>query len=213
MFKENKLKIIITSIITILPVFFGLAVWNKLPEKVAIHWGLDGNPDGYAGKFTAVVLLPLLVLVIYWFCLFFTFLDKKNKGQNKKVFGIIFWICPAVSLVVSGFTYMQAFDIKFNVGSICMALVSIMFIVIGNFMPKCKQNYTIGIKIPTTLNDEENWNSTHRLAGVVWVICGLLLLPFIFLPQNLSFLSVIIMLIAVIVPIIYSYRFENKKKK
>lgn len=211
MFKENKLRIIISSIVTILPVFFGLAVWDKLPEKVAVHWGVDGNPDGYAGKFTAVVLLPLLVLFIYWFSLFFTLLDKKNKGQNKKVFGIIFWICPAVSLVVSGITYMQAFDVEFNIGSICMALVSVMFIVIGNYMPKCKHNFTIGIKIPTTLSSEENWNATHRFAGVVWVICGVLLLPCSFLPM--PFIPFLLTLIPMIlIPIIYSIIYDKNHK-
>ncbi|MBO5852206.1 MAG: SdpI family protein [Clostridia bacterium] len=212
MFKEHKFKIIISSIITILPIFFGLAMWDRLPEKIATHWGPDGNPDGYSGKLTAVVLLPLLVLAIHLLCIFFTSLDKKNSGQNKKVFGFIFWICPAVSLVTSSFTYMQAFNVKFSVGSICIALMAVLFIIIGNYMPKCKQNYTIGIKIPTTLNSEENWNATHRLAGIVWVICGVLLLPGIFLPKNFLPWMLIATLPAVLIPVIYSIIYDKKHK-
>ena len=212
MFKEHKFKIIISSIITVLPIFFGLAVWNKLPEKIATHWGPDGNPDGYSGKLTAVVLLPLLVLAINWLCIFFTAIDKRNKGQNKKVFGLVFWICPIVSVMLSCFTYMQAFDMKFSVGGICIVLLAVLFIIIGNYMPKCKQNFTIGIKIPTTLNSEENWNATHRVAGVVWVICGILLLPLVFLPERLLPFALIAVIPAILIPTIYSIVYDKKHK-
>lgn len=212
MIKENKLKVLISSIIIVLPVLFGLTVWDKLPEKIATHWGPNGNPDAYSGKAFAVIFLPLLVLVLHWFCLFATQLDPKNKGQNTKVVALVFWICPAISVLCSGFTYLSAFDIEFNIGSICVAFMGLLFIAIGNYMPKCKQNYTIGLKIPWTLESEENWYATHRFAGRVWVIGGVILLPCAFLPIPVLPWALVIIIPLAVLPMIYSYMFYKKHK-
>ncbi len=204
MIKQNKFKTVVSSIIILLPILFGLIVWDKLPEKIATHWGPDGNPDQYSSKLFAVVVLPLIVLAIQWLCLFLSGFDPKNRDQHKKVTGLIFWICPAVSVLCSCFTYFEAFKVAFNIGGICIAFIGILFIIIGNYMPKCKQNYTIGIKIPWTLNDEANWNATHRFAGRLWVIGGILLLPGAFLPITVLPWVLLVILPLVAVPIVYS---------
>ena len=213
MIKENKFKTLVSSIVILLPILFGLIVWEKLPEKVATHWGPDGNPDQYSSKLFAVVCLPLIVFAIHWLCLLLSKLDPRNKEQHKKILGLVFWICPAVSLLCSAFTYFSAFDIEFNIGGICIAFLGILFIIIGNYMPKTKQNYTIGLKIPWTLDDEGNWNATHRFAGRLWVIGGILMLPLSFLPLKLLPLVLILVLPLVIVPMVYSYRYYKKNSK
>ena len=86
-----------------------------------------------------------------------------------------------------------------------------MFIIIGNYLPKARQNYTIGIKIPWTLANEENWNRTHRLAGYLWMICGILMIIISltrFVPTEWL---VGIFLIMVLIPCIYSYWMHAKK--
>ena len=211
MIKENKFKVLISSILILLPILFGISVWDKLPEKIATHWGADGNPDQYSSKLFAVVFLPLLVFVSHWLCLLFSRLDPKNKGQNKKIVGLVFWICPAVSLLCSCFIYFDAFKVDFNIGGLCILFLGVLFIVIGNYMPKTKQNYTIGIKIIWTLDNEENWNATHRFAGKLWVIGGILMLPAAFLPVKFLPLILIIVLPLTIIPMIYSYRYYKKQ--
>lgn len=213
MIKENKFKILVSSILILLPVLFGLSVWDKLPEKIAIHWGPNGIPDQYSSKLFAVVCMPVLIFAIHWICLLISTLDPKNKNQHKKVVGLIFWICPAVSLICSAFTYFDAFKIAFNIGGICIAFMGAMFIVIGNYMPKTKQNYTIGVKVSWALNSEENWNATHRFAGRLWVIGGIFLLPAAFLPVTFLPLVLIVILPLAIVPIIYSYLYYKKYEK
>ena len=85
-----------------------------------------------------------------------------------------------------------------------------LFVIIGNYMPKCKQSYTIGIKIPWTLNDEENWNKTHRMAGFLWVIGGVVIMATAFLGTfQLLFVVLIPM---VIIPFVYSYLLYKKNK-
>ena len=84
MIKENKFKAIVSSIVILLPILFGVISWEKLPEKIATHWGPDGNPDQYSSKLFAVLCLPLITFAIHWLCLFISKFDPKNKDQHKK---------------------------------------------------------------------------------------------------------------------------------
>ena len=213
MIKKNKFKVLISSVLILLPVLFGVAVWNELPEKIVTHWGADGNPDGFSSKAFAVFGLPLIILAIHWLCLIFSRFDPKNTNQHPKVMAIVFWICPAVSILCAAFIYSYSFKIELNVGGICIAFMGILFIILGNYMPKCKQNYTMGIKIPWTLNDEANWNATHRFAGKLWVVGGILLLPAAFLPETVLPWILIVIAPLVLAPIIYSGVYHKKHNK
>lgn len=117
-----------------------------------------------------------------------------------------------MSLLCSAFTYASAFNIEFNIGSICIAFMGLLFIIIGNYMPKTKQNYTIGLKIPWTLNDEANWNATHRFAGRLWVIGGILILPAAFLPITVLPWVLVVIIPLVALPVIYSGVYYKKNK-
>ncbi len=212
MIKNNKWKIIISSAIIFLPIIAGLILWGRLPDELVTHWGVNGEPDGWSSKPFAVFFLPLFLLAIHWLCLFVTSFDKKNANQNKKAMSIVFWICPAISLLTNSAVYAAALGAEFNISAIAPVLCSFMFIIIGNYMPKIKQNSTLGIKVPWTLKDEETWNKTHRLAGKLWVLGGLIMLPVAFLPSLIAFISLLVLLfILVLVPTIYSYVIYNKK--
>ena len=87
-------------------------------------------------------------------------------------------------------------------------LIGVIFTIIGNYLPKCKQNYTIGIKIPWTLNNEENWNKTHRFAGWLWTVCGILIMLTGFFGGFRVFLPITLWM--VIAPIIDSYFLHRK---
>lgn len=93
-------------------------------------------------------------------------------------------------------------------------MLGVMFIVIGNYLPKIKQNRTLGIKISWTLNNEENWNKTHRFGGKVWVIGGLMILFSVFLPSTAMVLVMVCVIVAmVIIPTVYSYCIFKKHQK
>ncbi len=214
MLKENKCKVILSSIIILLPILFGLIMWNELPDMMTTHWGADGNADGFSAKPFAVFGLPVMMLAVHLICLLFTAKDKKQKGQNKKALNIIFWIAPLISLFSNGMVYAIEFGKPFDFIMLMPALFGIMFVFIGNYLPKIKQNRTLGIKVSWALNNEENWNKTHRLGGKVWVISGLAMLFSIFLPP-VAMMPVIVCAIsaAAIIPIIYSYCIYKKHQK
>ena len=87
-------------------------------------------------------------------------------------------------------------------------LIGLIFTIIGNYLPKCKQNYTVGIKIPWTLNSEENWNKTHRFAGWLWTFCGVLIMLTGFFGSFWIFLPIVLLM--VIAPCAYSYILHRK---
>ncbi len=214
MIKNNKLKTIISSVIILLPALFGVIIWNKLPDEMVSHIGINGTPDAMSSKAFAVFGMPLILLAIHLFCLWITGKDPNHKKQSAKAIGIIFWIMPAASLFVSSLMYATAFEMSFNLMMLLVGFLAFMFIFIGNYMPTCKQSSTLGIKIKWTLENAENWRATHRFSGKVWFICGLLMIPCAFLPEKYApTLLISIILPVVILPICYSYFYYKKQVK
>ena len=99
--KTNLKKLIISSVIILCPMLLGIILWDKLPEIIATHWGPSGEADGFGGKAMAVFAIPAFLLAFHWLCMIITSFDKKNTNQNKKAMGIVFWICPLLSLYFS----------------------------------------------------------------------------------------------------------------
>ena len=92
------------------------------------------------------------------------------------MFGLALWLVPTVSLAGAATIYPYNLGYSVNIALVGQLVVGLLFIIIGNYLPKARQNYTLGIKIAWTLANEENWNRTHRLAGYLWMIGGLLLI-------------------------------------
>ncbi len=214
MLKKNKIKIIISSIIILLPSLFGAILWNHLPNSMTTHWGADGVADGTGGRAFVVFGIPAILLAVHFVCILFTLLDKKQREQNPKALGIIFWIMPFISLFSNGIIYRVAFEKEFNFSFFVPLLLGATFHFMGNYLPKIKQNRTLGIKISWTLNNEENWNKTHRFAGKVWVIGGLVLMLAVFLPLwALVWVLVGTIAVLVLVPMVYSYCLYKRHQK
>lgn len=213
MLKKNKGLVILTSVIILLPMVAGILLWNQLPEKMAIHWGVNGEADGWSSRPVAVFGMPLLLLAIHLLGIWATGLDKRNHNQSEKVARLVLWLAPAVSLLGNSATYAAALGQNFRIDRVVMLFMGLFFAIIGNYLPKTVQNRTIGIKIKWTLEDEANWNATHRLAGKLWTACGLLLLLTAFLPGSWHiYAAPLLMGIMVLVPVAYSWRLSRRQK-
>ncbi len=214
MLKNNRRKLIVSSLIILLPIVFGLLCWNDLPDHMTTHWGVDGEADGWMGKTFAAFALPLLMLAIHWLCIWLTARDHGNRNQNPKILGLMFWIIPFISLFANGIIYTASFGSEPPVMAFVPLLLGLMFVFIGNYMPKCKQNWTIGIKVKWALQNEENWNATHRFAGKVWFVGGLLMLISAFLPESLMICTMFpALLVIAVLPIVYSFLYHKKQLK
>ena len=211
MMKANKKTLIITSIVTILPVLIGIICWNRLPDVMATHFGFNNEANGFSSKAFAVFGLPLILLAVLWVGAFVTAHDPKRQNISPKMFSLMLWIAPVISLVAAATIYPVNLGYELDIAFFSELLLGLMFIIIGNYLPKARQNYTIGIKIPWTLANEENWNRTHRLAGYLWMLCGILMIIISltrFVPAEWL---VGIFLIMVLVPCIYSFWLHAKK--
>lgn len=222
--KTYKKTIIFTSILTLLPILAGVYFWESLPETMATHFDFDGVANGWSSKGFAVFGLPIMLLFLHLLCVFCPWIVRKQAGfqigQIKKTAGsetinpkmeaVFLWTCPAVSLICAALIYPIALGRKNDVGMLVQLLVGSLFMIIGNYLPKCTQNRFVGIKLPWTFADEENWNRTHRLAGPIWVLCGALLCVNAFL--KLTWLIAVVLVVGIGVPTVYSYWMYRRKK-
>lgn len=202
MIRKHLKLLIITSVITLLPLFAGLILWDRLPAQMPTHWNMAWEVDGWSSKAFAVFGLPLMLLGFQWLCLLGTAADPKRENHPQKVVQLVLWIIPVLSVLLHTLTYATALGKQVRMEMILPVFIGLLFSIIGNYMPKCRQNYTIGIKIPWTLNSEENWNRTHRFAGWVWTFGGLVILLTGFFGGFWLFLP--ITLVMVLAPIVYS---------
>lgn len=209
MIKKNLKTIIATAIITLSPIVIGLIMWDKLPEKIVTHFGANGMPDQYSSKAFAVFGLPFVLLGIHLLCILATKLDPKHSNITDKNFKLVLWISPLLSLVLSVLCFAYSINNTVPVVTVIIIFMGVLFAVIGNIMPKVKQNYSLGIKIPPTLHDKENWYKTHRFAGKIWVLGGVIIcLTAVF--ENI-FVFMAITLVIAFAPMVYSYAIASRK--
>lgn len=211
MIKKNLKTLILTSVITLLPIIAGLILWDKLPEQMPMHFDINGDADGYASKAFAVFFFPLLMVGMQWLCAFLTGLDPKKKNISKKTTALVLWIIPALSLLLHAIVYAYSLGKGFNTITPIILFFGFFFVITGNYLPKMSQSYTVGIKFPWTLNSEANWIYTHRISGKIWVAGGLVLIATSFL--NLGWFYIAIFVIMIAAPIIASYKFHKKENK
>lgn len=204
MLKANKKTLIIASIITVLPILIGIMLWSRLPDPMATHFGMDNEADGFSSKAFAVFGIPMFLLALEWIGAMVTSMDPRRQNITPKMFNLVLWIAPVVSIICAATIYSYNIGMKMNISFFGMLFTGLLLIVVGNYMPKARQNYTIGIRIPWTLANEQNWNKTHRMAGYLWVVGGILLilLGLIGTSRLEWFLAIIIVM--VVVPAAYS---------
>ena len=209
--KYGLREILISSFAVLLPVLAGLIIWDKLPETMTTHFGVGGEADGYASKLFAVVGVPLILLGLHLFCLFITSLDPKAKNQNKKIAYLVLWLVPIISIATMTMLYTYNVGIATSPEVYTLVFVGALFLILGNWLPKTRQNYAVGIKVPWTLDNELNWEKTHRLAGYLWMIGGIIMIIMGITTKASEIVVIVSIFIVVVIPILYSYYLHAKK--
>ena len=207
--KKDRKTLILTTLVCLLPMLIGALVYDRLPERMVTHWGLNGEPNGWSGRAVAVFALPGFIALMNLLLFFGLNADPKRANMSPALRNLAQWTCPAVSLLAGGLTLANGLGCGLRVERIMPCFMGLLFVFIGNYLPKTKQSYTMGIRVPWTLNSEENWNRTHRLAGFLWVLGGLYFIVMSFIGwSGAAFL--VPLLIMTLVPIVYSYVLYKK---
>ena len=185
-----------------------IVVYPTLPQQVVTNWGVNGQVD-YGSKSTLWILWGISALMLP---LFFIIPKIDPKGKSyEKVDGFYGIFRLVIVLFMTGMLEITILSVndphRFNVGKIVMIAASLLFIFIGNYMPKCKQTYTFGIKTMWTYADERVWNDTHRFGGVVFVVAGVvMLISTLVFTENINFIITLIAVFgSVILTTVYSY--------
>lgn len=208
---NRKKMILLTSLLVLIPMIVGLILWNKLPEEIPVHFNASGEADNYESKAFAIFFIPLFLWAMHLLTGFVTLADPKKQNISDKVFLLVLYICPSAAVFGTIVMYTGALGLPVSVNMLGNLFVGIVFIAVGNYMPKTRQNYTIGIKIPWALNDTENWNQTHHFAGIVWIICGAVLIINAFL--DCIWIVPVCIAGAALLPTVYSFFLYLRKIK
>jgi uncharacterized membrane protein len=195
------------------------AVGSSLPADIRLptHWGLDGRPDGYSGKWPALLLpaiMTALLSLLFWFL---PALEPRGRNFIRST-GLYLWSWAALLLVMAAIQLaIVAVPLHWHlrVDHIMAGAVGLMFLLIGNQLGKSRSMYMVGIRTPWTLASEEVWIKTHRLGGKLMVLGGLVMVAASFLPIPPDlFAGLFGAVIAMIagVPIVYSYLLWRRER-
>lgn len=195
-------------IIGLLSLLITVAVLPILPEQIPIHFNAEGVADGFGGKLS-IFMFPGIIIAINLLCEVFRHADPRSANYTlfNKHYYLFFMVFDLFMLLVQMYVISFSLElITLNVSNLIIVAMGILFVFIGNLMPKLKQNYFMGIRTPWTLANGQVWYDTHRFCGKVWFIAGILICICGFLPPELMiFILLAIISIAVLIPLIYSY--------
>ena len=208
--KQSKSSILLTVVSLLL----SLTVFSSLPEQIPAHWNVHGTVDRFAPKLTVFIFPGIIFLIT----ILFQFMrrtdpNSDNYGKFQREYHRYTFVIGLVFFAVQIMTIAAAFRMDFNVNLIFCLGIGSLFIFIGNLLPKTKHNYFIGIRTPWTLADEQNWFRTHRIAGKIWVLGGLIVALTALAPESFQvpvFLTVLAVM--VVTPFVYSYTDFRKKR-
>jgi uncharacterized membrane protein len=188
----------------------GISLWAypRLPEEVPIHWNFSGEVDGYASKLFAVLFGPIFLTWIYGILFGVSKIDPRKENYEKfagayRIFvnaSLTFFVVIHIAVIFSGLGYDVNMDWIANIG------LGLLFIILGNYMPKVKANYFMGIRTPWTLANETVWARTHRFGGKVFFIGGIIMIVSAFAPSSIRAVLLIASIVCIVlVPTVYSY--------
>ncbi|MER2259483.1 MAG: SdpI family protein [Priestia megaterium] len=194
--------------ITLLTLVAWLIALPHLPATMPIHWGANGEADGFATKINAMILTVGIMVLIYFIIAFVPRIDprKENYKYFSKTYNIVLNAVLLLFFFVNMSTILQGLGYNVPMSYIAPIMAGLVFIIIGNYLQRVRSNYFMGIRTPWTLSNETVWKKTHRLSGKIFFIGGLLILISAFLPDGYK--SVIMwgsIVLCVAIPYLYSY--------
>lgn len=193
-----------------------ILLYSKLPEQMPMHWNAAGEIDRYGSRLEGAFLMPLLNAGILLLLIWLPALDPRRKSYEKfeSFYKIIQWVMVIFFTGVHVLILFSAMGYQISIGLFVKLGIGILFMILGNYMGKVRSNWFVGIKNPWTLENEEVWVRTHRMAGPLMFWAGVVIFLMAFVDNYISLWVVIIVSMALaLVPNIYSYILYRKLTK
>jgi len=185
----------------------GIVLSPYLSDLVPSHWNAQGQIDDWSSKEFIIFFFPVFALLIYLLMTFLPLIDplKKNYSSFSDAY---FWLRTFfTAFFIALYLFMLSAGLGFflNVTLFMPILFSLLFIILGVFMPKIKKNYFVGIKTPWTIHSEQVWDKTHEFSGKLYIVTGLLSLLGIFAQDYAFFIFISLAILSAVISAAYSY--------
>lgn len=186
----------------------GVAIWlyPRLPTQVPSHWDMAGNVNGYMPRFWAAAFPALMVAVLALLTWLLPVISPKRFriGPFANVYVGLMLVIQAFMLVTGIIMLLAGAGFNVAVPMVAMLGVGTLLVVLGNYMGKLRRNFFIGIRTPWTIASEATWERTHRLAGPLFVVAGIVVLVTAAL-GSAPWIGLVCIGVAALVPVVYSY--------
>ena len=212
-----KKILIIALTIIVISFIIGVSLYSYFPDRIASHWGPNGEVNGYMPKFLGLFLMPIISIGIFILFYFIPKLDplKKNYQDFQKYYDSFILIMIIFLFYIHILTILWNLHVVFNMNHTLIPALGFLFFYIGILVKNLKRNWFIGIRTPWTISNDKVWKKTHILGSNLFMISGVITLFGIFLDGYFIWLVLVPILISSIWLVIYSYlewRKEQKKK-
>lgn len=187
---------------------FTAAVWSSLPERIPTHWDVAGEVDGWSSRLAGSLLAPGFALGIWLLLPALRRVDPRRQNYDRfdPTFRLVINLFVLFMGVIHVLTLGYALGWPIDIARAVAVIAGLLLAGLGNYLPRLRSNWWMGIRTPWTLESEAVWRSTHRVAGITFVVAGVLVMATAFLPPAAAFPIVIgAVAVAVIIPLVYSF--------
>lgn len=198
--------------IVLMSFIVGGIFYPQMPEMMASHWNARGVADGYTSRLWGVFLMPIITLVLAILLFLIPRIDplKANIEKFKGYYYSFTILIMIFFFYIYGLTLAWNKGARFDMTQLMSPAIGVVFYAAGVMTSKAKRNYFIGIRTPWTLANEEVWNRTHRLGGLLFKISGVIALLGVFFPEYVTYFILVPTLVTAFTSIVYSYLIYQK---
>lgn len=212
---STKLSLSISIILILIGLFAGLFLSAQLPDPMPSHWNAAGQVDGYMPKVFGVWMMPVITFLLVLLLAFIPSLDplKANVETFRSSYNLFLLVFVGFMLYVHLLVLFASLGWQFNMVTLMMPAMGLLFIMIGYMMQNTKRNYFIGIRTPWTLSSDYVWDETHKLGAKTFMLAGVVVFFSSFFGVIGVFLMLVALLLGTLIPIAYSYRLHQKSQQ
>jgi len=187
---------------------FSISVYSRLPDRVAVHWNMSGEPNRFASRLEGAFLLPAVMVALYLILQWYPSRDPRaaNIAKFRRAYDTIVAATIAFLGVVHALALGQSLGWRVDITTVVLVCAGAMFVLFGNLMPLARSNFIFGIRTPWTLSSEYVWARAHRVGGYAMVAAGLLTMVSAFFARPGGVVVALAsMMLAGMIPVVYSY--------
>lgn len=213
-FKEELKKDWYLLLLILAMFVVSIVVYADLPNKIPMHWNLKGEVDNYANRFWGAFMMPIINIGVLLLMLYTPVIDpsKENYASFKSSYRIIRSGLIIFFAVLHFIILAYSLGYELDIAKIVVLIVGVLFLILGNYMPRVRHNYFLGIKTPWSLANEKVWRKTQRFGGKLFLLSGIILMISLFFTEQTRFIILLICALgSTILSTIYSYIIYRKE--